>query len=116
MSDERGFKGEVIVFTGPGRGKTTAALGTAIRSFAHGGKVIFIHFTGPEYPVLGEVKAAASLGSNWRMIGIKGEAKDISYLDDFTETVDTAREALTMAQKVWSTNAIFWYLITLVFT
>ena len=101
VSDERVLKGEVIVFTGPGKGKTTAALGTVCRIIAHDGKVVFIHFTGPQHPVLGEVKTAATLGGNWRMIGIKSEAKDISYLDDFTESVDTAREALTMAQKVW---------------
>jgi cob(I)alamin adenosyltransferase len=94
-------RGEVIVFTGPGKGKTTAALGVGLRMIARGGKVVFIYFTGPQHPVLGEVKSAASFGSNWRTIGIKSEAKDVSYLDDFTESVDTVTEALAMAHNLW---------------
>ena len=94
-------RGEVMVFTGPGKGKTAAALGVAMRIIAHGGKVVYIHFTGPQHPVLGEVKTAATFGGNWRMIGIKSEAKDVSYLDDFTESVGTVREALAIAYKLW---------------
>jgi len=101
MDEGDGVGGRVTVFTGPGKGKTTAALGIALRIIAQGGKVIFVHFTGPEYPVLGEVKTATTLGANWRMIGIKSEAKDLSYLDDFSESVDTVKEALTMAQTIW---------------
>ena len=101
MSDAKKARGEVMVFVGTGKGKTTAALGTACRVIANGGKTIFIYFTGPDHPLLGEVKTAAAFGSSWRMIGIKSEAKDISYLDSFTESVDTTRKALTMAQKLW---------------
>jgi len=93
--------GEVAVFTGTGKGKTAAALGIALRTIGWGGKVIFVHFTGPQHPVLGEVKTAAALGGSLRTIGIKSEAKDISYLGDFTESVDTVREALAMAQDLW---------------
>jgi len=96
-----GVGGRVIVFTGVGKGKTTAALGTALRIIAQGGKVIFVYFTGPEYPVLGEVKTAAKLGSKWRMIGIKSEAKNLSYLADFSGSVDTVKDALAMAQARW---------------
>ncbi|HHF58900.1 MAG TPA: cob(I)yrinic acid a,c-diamide adenosyltransferase, partial [Thermoplasmatales archaeon] len=35
-------KGRVIVFTGEGQGKTTAALGIALRSAAHGKRVVII--------------------------------------------------------------------------
>jgi len=93
--------GEVAVFIGPGKGKTTAALGFALRTIGQGGKVIFVHFKGPEHPVLGEVKTTGALGSNWRTIGIKSEAKDASYLADFTESVDTVREAMAMAHDLW---------------
>ena len=37
-------KGRVIVNTGNGKGKTTAALGTAFRTLGHGGKVCVIQF------------------------------------------------------------------------
>jgi cob(I)alamin adenosyltransferase len=36
--------GKVQVFTGKGKGKTTAALGTALRAFAQGKKVAFVYF------------------------------------------------------------------------
>jgi [methyl-Co(III) methanol-specific corrinoid protein]:coenzyme M methyltransferase len=91
----------VMVFTGAGKGKTTAAVGVALRMIARDRRVIFVHFTGPQHPVLGEVKAAAALGSNWRTIGIKSEAKDTSYLASFTESVDTVEEALTKAHDCW---------------
>ena len=94
-------KGEVLVFTGPGKGKTTAAIGVACRVIAQGGRVVFVYFTGPLYPVLGEVKAAAALGGNWRMIGIKSEAIDAAYLNGFSESVDTVKEALAMAHNLW---------------
>lgn len=96
-----GAGGRVIVFTGVGKGKTTAALGVALRTIGHNGKVIFVHFTGPRYPVLGEVKTTAAFGNNWRMIGIKSEANATSYLDGFTESVGTVSEALTMAHDLW---------------
>ena len=94
-------KGEVIVFTGPGKAKTTAALGVALRTIGYDKKVIFVYFTGPRYSVSGEVKTAVATGGNWRMIGIKSEAKDASYLDDFAELVDNTQEALTMARTLW---------------
>lgn len=98
---KREARGEVIVFSGPGKGKTTAAVGIACCVIARGEKVVFVYFTGPRYPVLGEVKTAATLGGNWRMIGIKSEAKEASYLDDFTESVDTVQEALALAHNRW---------------
>ena len=94
-------RGEVIVFTGSGKGKTKAALGTALRMIAAGGKVVFICFTGPLHPELGEVRTAATFGNSFRMIGIKSEAKDVSYLNSFSDSVDTVEDALTMAHKVW---------------
>lgn len=36
--------GKIQVFTGKGKGKTTAALGTALRAYAQGKKVAFIYF------------------------------------------------------------------------
>ena len=101
IRDGEQAKGQVVVFTGPGKGKTTTAVGNACRVIARGEKVVFVYFTGPRYPVLGEVKTAATLGSNWRMIGIKSEAKDVSCLGDFTESVDTVTEALTIAHDLW---------------
>ncbi|MCD6171146.1 MAG: cob(I)yrinic acid a,c-diamide adenosyltransferase, partial [Thermoplasmata archaeon] len=38
------MKGKIIVFTGDGKGKTTAAIGTAIRAIGYGKKVVMIQF------------------------------------------------------------------------
>ena len=43
MAEEQ-FKGLIQVYTGDGKGKTTAALGLAIRACGQGLKVIFIQF------------------------------------------------------------------------
>ena len=99
--DESEDTGQVIVFTGSGRGKTTAALGIALRMIGYGGRVVYIHFTGPRHREAGEVKTAAALGDSLRMIGIKSEARDVSYLNSFSESVDTVADALSMAHKVW---------------
>lgn len=101
MRNKLGNKGEVILLIGLGRGKTATALGIALRVIMYGGRVVFIHFSGPQYPELGEVKAAIALGDSLRMIGIRSEASNPSYLNDFYETVNTVAEALATAGNVW---------------
>lgn len=55
-----GRKGLVEVFTGNGRGKTSAALGVVLRAVGHDFKVCIIHFMKGNYPY-GEQKALARL-------------------------------------------------------
>lgn len=56
MTEEKGL---VMVYTGDGKGKTTAALGLALRSLGHGARVIMIQFMkGRTY---GELMAAKHL-------------------------------------------------------
>lgn len=52
-------KGLVIVYTGPGKGKTTAALGLALRVIGHGGRVYLVQFLKGQ--PTGEVEAARML-------------------------------------------------------
>ncbi|HHW14829.1 MAG TPA: cob(I)yrinic acid a,c-diamide adenosyltransferase [Firmicutes bacterium] len=52
-------KGLMIVYTGPGKGKTTAALGLALRVIGHGGSVCLVQFM--KGRATGEVRAAGLL-------------------------------------------------------
>lgn len=54
-------KGLLIVFTGDGKGKTTAALGAALRASGHGLRVLIMQFVkGPGWDY-GELKALSKL-------------------------------------------------------
>ncbi len=56
-----GDKGLVSIFTGDGKGKTTAAIGTAVRAAGHGLRVFIVFFAkGDKYPC-GEVNALSRL-------------------------------------------------------
>lgn len=54
-------KGLIIVHTGPGKGKTTAALGTALRAVGQGLKVLMVQFIKGSWHY-GELEAARVLG------------------------------------------------------
>ena len=63
-------KGLLIVFTGNGKGKTTAALGMALRTIGHGYKVAIIQFIKGGWTT-GEEKALKKLSSkiSWHSLG-----------------------------------------------
>ncbi len=54
-------KGLIIVFSGPGKGKTTAALGTAFRAVGQGLKVLMVQFIKGSWHY-GELDACRMLG------------------------------------------------------
>ncbi len=56
-------KGLTIVYTGPGKGKTTAALGVALRAVGQGLKVLMIQFIKGSWHY-GELDAAQMLGDD----------------------------------------------------
>ncbi|MBI4164577.1 MAG: cob(I)yrinic acid a,c-diamide adenosyltransferase [Acidobacteria bacterium] len=61
MADSR--KGLIIVNTGPGKGKTTAALGTAFRAVGQGLRVLMVQFIKGSWHY-GELESAKLLGDD----------------------------------------------------
>jgi len=59
------FKGYVQVYTGNGKGKTTAAIGLAIRALGAGKKVLFLQFM--KSPTYSEHKILPEISSNLTM-------------------------------------------------
>lgn len=62
-------KGRVIINTGDGKGKTTAALGTAFRTLGHGGKVCVIQFLKGQGKYGERVMAAKTENLDWFICG-----------------------------------------------
>ena len=85
----------VMVNTGDGKGKSTAAFGTAMRAVALGWKVIVIQFVKSGKWKVGEEKAATSLGVEWLTIG-DGFTWDSKNMDR-TEAI--ARHAWTVSKE-----------------
>ncbi len=84
-------KGLLIVFTGNGKGKTTASLGMALRAIGHGYKVAIIQFIKGGWTT-GEEKALKNLSSSiyWHSLG-----------EGFTwETQDRKRDE-KLVQEAW---------------
>lgn len=63
MAEEK-KKGLIIVHTGPGKGKTTAALGLAFRAVGSGLKVLMVQFIKGSWHY-GELDAAAAFGERF---------------------------------------------------
>ena len=70
VSLRKGEKGLVIVYTGNGKGKTTAALGLALRTLGHNQKVAIIQFIKGSWTT-GEEKAFRNFEDNisWHSLG-----------------------------------------------
>jgi cob(I)alamin adenosyltransferase len=62
-------KGLLIVYTGDGKGKSTAAFGMVLRAWGRGMRVCVIQFIKSENGKWGEIKAAEKLGLEWITTG-----------------------------------------------
>ena len=66
---EKKKKGLIIVNTGDGKGKSTAAFGVVLRAWGRGLHICVFQFIKSETGKWGEVKAAQKLGIEWHSTG-----------------------------------------------
>jgi cob(I)alamin adenosyltransferase len=91
-------KGLVIVYTGNGKGKTTAALGVALRAAGHGKRTLIIQFI-KSFKDYGELKFVKkyNCGIEIKTLG-KGYVKIKGDKFPFEEHVKAAKQALKFAE------------------
>ena len=101
MSSDRGL---VVVYTGKGKGKTTAALGIVLRSVGHGYKVGMIQFIKGEW-YYGELSSSKRLEPEFEMIaagkGFVGIIDDDHPIEDHQKA---AQEAVVLAMEKLSSG------------
>ena len=97
LSTRKNEKGLVIVFTGNGKGKTTAALGMALRTIGHGHKVAIIQFIKGAWET-GEEKAFKKLSTNiaWHSLG-----------EGFTWETQNRIKDQTLVKKAWELAKVY---------
>ena len=84
----------VLVNTGDGKGKTTAALGTAFRAAGRGWRVCVVQFLKDDRWKTGEQEAAKKLGIDWWSLG-----------DGFTWDSKDMEETEAKARAAWDAAA-----------
>jgi cob(I)alamin adenosyltransferase len=90
MREKRRKKGLVIVNTGDGKGKTTAALGVLFRAWGRDMRVCMLQFIKHERASFGENKAARKLGVEIKPLG-----------DGFTWSTRDMDESIALARHGW---------------
>ncbi len=81
-------KGLVIVNTGSGKGKTTAAMGVLLRAWGRGMKVIMLQFIKHSTANFGEQRAAQKMGVEMRAMGdgFTWRSKDLDHTAELART------------------------------
>ena len=94
-------QGLVVVNTGNGKGKSTAAFGTLFRAWGRGMRVCVIQFIKAETSNYGEIQGARKLQIEWHSMG-----DGFTWLSkDIEKTADKARAAWILAQEKISSGA-----------
>ena len=89
-------KARILILTGPGKGKTTSALGMILRALGHGKKVLLVRFCKTEFS--GELPALAALNGITIHSGDCGMTPPPDH-PDFPRHVRCARELFAFAQS-----------------
>ncbi|MBN2645135.1 MAG: cob(I)yrinic acid a,c-diamide adenosyltransferase [Desulfuromonadaceae bacterium] len=87
--------GRVQIYTGNGKGKTTAALGLAFRAAGRGLRVHILHFMKQD-PDYGEMHSAQRMGSNWQVEQL-GRRGFVSKKNPAAEDIRLAHNGLEKA-------------------
>ncbi len=97
-------RGLIIVNTGPGKGKTTAAMGTALRAVGNGLKVLMLQFLKGSWHY-GELDAVKAFGDNFVMkqmgrgfVKVGGAETDPEDIKMVEEAWQEARAAILSGQ------------------
>ena len=98
MAEEK-QRGTVQVYTGEGKGKTTAALGLALRALGHGKKVIMLQFMKGD-DRYGEVRMAAKLAAHGFTLEQHGLPTFVKKGAPSDEDLARARRGLERAREV----------------
>ncbi|NMC44646.1 MAG: cob(I)yrinic acid a,c-diamide adenosyltransferase [candidate division Zixibacteria bacterium] len=101
MTANEAARGLVIVYTGDGKGKTTAALGLCLRAVGHGNKIRIIQFIKSDWPY-GERRGLERLAPEVELdslgigcVGILGDDKPLEeHRSAAMKALQTAREAV----------------------
>jgi cob(I)alamin adenosyltransferase len=98
MTDSR--QGLLLINTGPGKGKTTAAMGTALRAVGNGMRVLMLQFLKGSWHY-GELDAVQSFGANFvlkqmgrgfvKIGGAEADPEDVRLVE---EAWNEAKEAI----------------------
>ena len=96
MADVR--RGLIIVNTGPGKGKTTAAMGTALRAVGNGLKVLMLQFLKGSWHY-GELDAVQAFGENFVMKQMGRGFVKVGGAETDPEDVRMVEEAWGEAEK-----------------
>ncbi|NMJ86568.1 MAG: cob(I)yrinic acid a,c-diamide adenosyltransferase [Thaumarchaeota archaeon] len=95
MSDD----GLVVIYTGKGKGKTTAALGMALRALGHGFKIVMVQFIKGEW-FYGELSSSSMLEPDFELVaagkGFVGIIDDDKPIEDH---VVAAKKALQISKE-----------------
>ena len=94
-------RGLTIVYTGNGKGKTTAALGAVLRALGHGWRVLVIQFFKGDWPVVfGEVEMGKRLAPQLEILQLgKGFVNAMGDKKPFDEHLAAANDALRIAKE-----------------